>query len=270
MPARSFSARGWRRVVKKLLLLYLIHQYLWCYCYCDACTYFSLINLHPSFQKKKTGNSWQGSYVSCADNHVGRGGGEGREQWSGQCLPLTYVGKTMLSHTNFNIIRVGTAKPAHVKHVCWAKHGVKAGGTVHPSLYTAAGRGRERVWEWRKGGGGNKRGVVCLDFWPLCWKMGNGCPTAESLSWCNRQDYFLPWLLFWPGLWPCWLHLLLWRGNPGCEQHVQNARKWPPEQVRVCQLHQSHAAGPKYWRVGSGMDWNPSLRKFLYIWPSFA
>ena len=112
MPARSFSARGWRRVVKKLLHLYLIHQYLWCYCYCAACTYFSLINLHPSFQKKKTGNSWQGSYVSCADNHVGRGGGEGREQWSGQCLPLTYVGKTMLSHTNFNIIRVGTAKPA--------------------------------------------------------------------------------------------------------------------------------------------------------------
>ena len=41
------------------------------------------------------------------------------------------------------------------------QHGVKAGGTVHPSPYTAAGRGRERVWEWRKGGGGNKRGVSC-------------------------------------------------------------------------------------------------------------
>ena len=199
MPARSFSARGWRRVVKKLLHLYLTHQYLWCYCYCAACTFFSLINLHPSFQKKKTGNSWQGSYVSCADNHVGRGGGEGREQWSGQCLPLTYVGKTMLSHTNFNITRVGTSKPAHAKHVCWAKHGVKAGGTVHPSLHRSRERERKSLG-MEKRRGGDKRGVVCLDFWPLCWKMGNGCPTAESLSWCNRQDYFLPWLLFWPGL----------------------------------------------------------------------
>ena len=94
--------------------------------------------------------------MSSADNHVEKGGGEGGKEWSEQCLHVTCVGKTMLSHTHLDIIRCGAAKPAHLKDVHMLSTTGNAVGTVHPSLQTSAGRGRGRVWKWRKGSGGRQ------------------------------------------------------------------------------------------------------------------
>ena len=73
---------------------------------------------------------------SCRERWWGNKPKGGGEEWSEQCLPVTFAGKTVLSNTNFNIMGRGATKLAHRKHIYCAPQGGEAIGTVHSYPHT--------------------------------------------------------------------------------------------------------------------------------------